>query len=70
MGEEDIVPEVKEKHLAQVVKLSSAFKRYMKSTHGNMGDSDYAYAHGNRDDEYDTRRRIRREQRGSQLRDV
>lgn len=55
------IPEIKEKHLEQVVKLSTAFKKYMKATRHNKDESENAYYYGNRDDEANTRRRERRE---------
>jgi hypothetical protein len=55
------IPEIKEKHLAQVVKLSTAFKRYMKATRHNKDESENAYYYGNRDDEANTPRRQRSE---------
>ncbi|KAK7193192.1 ATPase family AAA domain-containing protein 3B 4 [Paraphaeosphaeria sporulosa] len=54
-----VIPEIKEKHLAQVVKLSTAFKKYMKAARHNKDESENAYYYGNRDDEANspTRRR-------------
>jgi SpoVK/Ycf46/Vps4 family AAA+-type ATPase len=52
-----VIPEIKEKHLAQVVKLSSAFKDYMKATRHNKDESEHAYLHGNRDDTVNTPKR-------------
>jgi len=48
--DEDIIPEVKERHLSQVVSMSAAFKKYITSTHEGIDDSDLAYKHGDRDD--------------------
>lgn len=44
------VPMMTEEHLQQVVKMSSAFRRYMKATHKGMDESQIAYHHGNRED--------------------
>jgi hypothetical protein len=67
--EDPAIPEIKEKHLAQVVKLSSAFKRYMKSTRQNRDESENAYLHGNRDDDANTPKRNRSEPSIIQRRD-
>ncbi|KAF2444043.1 P-loop containing nucleoside triphosphate hydrolase protein, partial [Karstenula rhodostoma CBS 690.94] len=55
------IPEVKEKHLAQVVKLSTAFKKYMKAARHNKNESENAYYYGNRDDEANSPMRRRSE---------
>ncbi|KAI0151599.1 hypothetical protein GGR57DRAFT_492893 [Xylariaceae sp. FL1272] len=47
---EAAIPEVKESHLAQVVKMSTAFKEYITSTHEGIEDADLAFKLGNRDD--------------------
>jgi hypothetical protein len=41
---------VTEAHLAQVVSMSTAFKRYIKATHEGYEDADLAYKLGNRYD--------------------
>jgi hypothetical protein len=51
MGREDEKPQVTEQHLKQVVKMSTAFKKYMKSTNQDLSDADIAFRHGNRNDE-------------------
>lgn len=43
-------PKVAERHLKQVVSMSSAFREYMKATHDGMDNSTWAYKHGNRED--------------------
>ena len=50
--EEDNVPEIKERHLGQVVSMSATFKEYMVSTHEGIEDSDYAYKLGLRNDSF------------------
>jgi hypothetical protein len=47
---EDIIPEVKERHLNQVVTMSAAFKKYITLTHEGINDSDLAYKYGDRND--------------------
>ncbi|KAL6362787.1 hypothetical protein LRP88_04093 [Fusarium phalaenopsidis] len=47
-SEEDAIPEVKEKHLSQVVSMSAAFKTYMTDTHGGISDEDIAFKLKNR----------------------
>ncbi|KAL2694965.1 hypothetical protein Neosp_001554 [[Neocosmospora] mangrovei] len=47
----EIIPELKEKHLIQVVNMSAAFKRYITATHEGMNASDHAFKLGNRHDE-------------------
>ncbi|KAK2808761.1 hypothetical protein FQN50_004433 [Emmonsiellopsis sp. PD_5] len=54
-SDEDLIPEVKERHLAQVVSMSTAFKEYITSTHEGVEDADLAYRLGNRDDNFGTR---------------
>jgi hypothetical protein len=49
-GDKAAIPKVKESHLKQVVSMSSAFKRYITSTHEGISDSDLAYRYGNRND--------------------
>lgn len=49
-GGEGPVPKVKEKHLKQVVSMSSAFKKYIKATHNDKDLSDRSFERGNRDD--------------------
>jgi hypothetical protein len=44
------VAKVKEKHLRQVVSMSTAFKKYMVTVHQGMKDSQRAYRSGNRAD--------------------
>ena len=39
-----------EQHLAQVVSMSGAFKKYIKATHEGYEDADLAYKLGNRHD--------------------
>ena len=53
-------PTVEEKHLKQVVNLSTAFKKYMRSTRHDMKYSDYAWKHGLRDDEHDEPKKDRK----------
>ena len=50
ISEEDSVPEVTESHLAQIVGMSGAFKKYIKATHEGYEDADLAYKLGNRHD--------------------
>ncbi|KAH8708362.1 P-loop containing nucleoside triphosphate hydrolase protein [Phaeosphaeriaceae sp. PMI808] len=45
-------PKITEKHLEQVVAMSSAFRNYMKATRDGMDDSTWAYKRGNREDKY------------------
>lgn len=54
------VPEVKERHLRQVVSMSAAFKKYMIKTHQEMTDSQRAYKLGSRHDGEVTREMARR----------
>ncbi|KAK2802558.1 hypothetical protein FQN51_004350 [Onygenales sp. PD_10] len=54
-SDEDLIPEVKERHLAQVVNMSTAFKEYITSTHEGIEDADLAYQLGNRNDNFGTR---------------
>lgn len=49
---EDVVPEIRERHLRQVVEMSAAFRQYMTSTHEGMEDPDHAFRLGNRDDRF------------------
>ncbi|PMD52866.1 P-loop containing nucleoside triphosphate hydrolase protein [Hyaloscypha bicolor E] len=49
---EDSIPEIKEKHLSQIVSMSSAFKDYITSTHEGVKDADLAYRLGLRDDKF------------------
>jgi hypothetical protein len=49
---EAAVPEVTENHLQQVVKMSSAFRKYMKAAHSGMDDSVLAFKQGNREDNF------------------
>ncbi|KAI0886608.1 uncharacterized protein GGS22DRAFT_199011 [Annulohypoxylon maeteangense] len=49
---EDSVPEVKESHVKQIAKMSTAFKNYMTSTHEGVKDSDLAYKIGIRNDKF------------------
>lgn len=49
-SEEDSIPEIKEKHLAQVVNMSAAFKEYITATHEGIDDADRAYRLGIRHD--------------------
>ena len=58
---EPAIPEIKEKHLEQVVKLSTAFKKYMKATRHNMDESENSYWLRNRDDDANTPTPKRRE---------
>ncbi|KAK3350266.1 hypothetical protein B0T25DRAFT_550200 [Lasiosphaeria hispida] len=46
------IPEVKEKHLKQIVKMYAEFKKYMVATHNDISDVDRAFTHGNRDDKF------------------
>ncbi|KAL9090669.1 MAG: hypothetical protein Q9165_005157 [Trypethelium subeluteriae] len=48
--EKDCIPEITETHLAQVVRMSTAFKQYIKDTHEGLEDADLAMKLGNRDD--------------------
>ena len=48
-------PIVKEKHLQDVVSMSSAFRNYMLKTHEGMDDSERAFKQGNREDLHLTR---------------
>ncbi|KAI0116462.1 hypothetical protein GGR51DRAFT_501417 [Nemania sp. FL0031] len=48
--DEDTIPEIKEKHLSQVVSMSSAFKDYITATHEGIEDADMAYKLGIRYD--------------------
>ena len=50
---EDSVPEIKEKHLSQIVSMSAAFKDYITSTHEGIKDPDLAYRLGLRDDKFE-----------------
>lgn len=47
-----IIPELKEKHLIQVVNMSAAFKKYITATHEGMDASDCAFKLGNRHDAF------------------
>ncbi|KAI0537930.1 hypothetical protein GGR58DRAFT_323861 [Xylaria digitata] len=47
-SDQDSIPEIKEKHLTQVVNMSTAFKKYITATHEGIGDADMAYRLGNR----------------------
>ncbi|XDG05324.1 hypothetical protein ABKA04_004939 [Annulohypoxylon sp. FPYF3050] len=49
---EDSIPEVKESHMKQIAKMSTAFKNYMTSTHEGVKDSDLAYKIGIRNDKF------------------
>ncbi|KAJ8131274.1 hypothetical protein O1611_g2355 [Lasiodiplodia mahajangana] len=49
-SDEDTIPEIKEKHLSQVVSMSSAFKEYITATHEGIEDADMAYKLGIRHD--------------------
>ncbi|KAJ8105713.1 hypothetical protein ONZ43_g7315 [Nemania bipapillata] len=49
-SDEDTIPEIKERHLSQVVSMSTAFKDYITATHEGIGDSDMAYKLGIRHD--------------------
>ncbi|KAI0975374.1 hypothetical protein F4678DRAFT_420118 [Xylaria arbuscula] len=51
-GDEDSIPEIKEKHLTQVVKMSAAFKDYVTATHEGVEDADRAYRFGIRHDRF------------------
>ncbi|KAI1289047.1 hypothetical protein F5Y03DRAFT_64840 [Xylaria venustula] len=51
-SDEDSVPEIKEKHLTQVVKMSAAFKDYVTATHEGVQDADIAYRLGIRHDRF------------------
>ncbi|KAH6974935.1 hypothetical protein BKA56DRAFT_589801 [Ilyonectria sp. MPI-CAGE-AT-0026] len=46
----EIIPQLKEKHLIQVVKMSAAFKKYITATHEGMDSSVRAFKLGNRHD--------------------
>ncbi|KAI1155266.1 hypothetical protein F4825DRAFT_407951 [Nemania diffusa] len=48
--DDDMIPEIKERHLNQVVTMSSAFKNYITATHEGIGDADMAYKLGIRHD--------------------
>lgn len=48
----ETVPEIKETHLSQVVRMSAAFRDYIISTHEGMEDSKMAYKLGIRDDDF------------------
>lgn len=52
---EDLIPEVKEKHLSQVVSMSAAFKEYIIATHEGIEDADLAYKQGIRYDKLKNR---------------
>ena len=45
-------PEITEGHFTQVVKMSTAFKNYIKSAQMGKDPEDLAYDHGNRNDHY------------------
>jgi hypothetical protein len=51
--EEEWIPEVKERHLSQVVSMSKAFKEYITLTHEGYEDADWAYMQGIRNDRKD-----------------
>ena len=53
-SEEASIPEVTEAHLSQVVRMSAAFKRYIKATHEGIDDADHAFRLGNRYDRLTT----------------
>ncbi|KAI0809847.1 hypothetical protein GGR55DRAFT_679077 [Xylaria sp. FL0064] len=53
-NEEDSIPEIKEKHLTQVVNMSAAFKQYIIATHEDVEDADRAYKIGIRHDRFGT----------------
>ena len=48
--DEDTIPEIKEKHLSQVVRMSAAFKKYITATHEGLEDPDHAFRLGLRHD--------------------
>ena len=50
VSDEDFIPEVKERHLGQVVRMSAAFKEYITATHEGIEDADLAYKLGIRHD--------------------
>jgi hypothetical protein len=52
VSDECSIPEIKERHLSQVVSLSSAFKKYITSTHENINDADLAFKLEIRDDKF------------------
>jgi hypothetical protein len=56
-GKGDVKPKITEAHLEQVVKMSTAFKKYMRSAHENMSEEDLAYRYGDRDDHHSSRQR-------------
>ncbi|KAI1279408.1 hypothetical protein F5Y07DRAFT_42348 [Xylaria sp. FL0933] len=53
-SEEDSIPEIKEKHLTQVVNMSAAFRQYIVATHEGVEDADRAYRMGIRHDRFGT----------------
>jgi hypothetical protein len=53
-SDEDFIPEVKERHLSQVVSMSAAFKEYITATHEGIEDADLAYKLGIRHDRLGT----------------
>jgi len=54
VSDEDSIPEVKERHLGQVVRMSGAFKEYITATHEGIEDADFAYKLGIRHDRLGT----------------
>jgi hypothetical protein len=48
--DDDSIPEIKERHLSQVVSMSRAFKDYITATHEGIEDADMAYKLGIRHD--------------------
>jgi hypothetical protein len=54
VSDEDFIPEVKERHLGQVVRMSAAFKEYITATHEGIEDADLAYKLGIRHDRLGT----------------
>ncbi|KAI0903084.1 hypothetical protein F4823DRAFT_629696 [Ustulina deusta] len=50
VSDEDSIPEIKEKHLTQVVNMSTAFREYITATHEGVEDADRAYKLGIRHD--------------------
>lgn len=51
-GDQNSVPKITQQHFEQVVKMSGAFKKYIKGTHEGVEDKDRAYKLGNRDDDH------------------
>jgi hypothetical protein len=54
--EEKSIPKILEKHLAQVVGMSSALQKYIRDTHEGMEDDDHAMLLGNRAARHQIRR--------------